>query len=135
MMNKSDIKIGQTVYIQEHWTKGIFEGTVTEILDEGVRVDAGYFVDSNGKPTHIFGGDTGGMFEDVYPTAKDAYDGINAKYDAQVKAYCEEITDANSLAAFPLKHPFGAEEYTNCAAIEAYKIRCKELLGLDLSEL
>ena len=135
MMNKSDIKIGQTVYIQEHWTKGIFEGTVTEIRDKVVRVDAGDFVDSNGEPTHIFGGNTGGMFEDVYPTAKDAYDGINAKYDTKVKAYCEEITDVSSLAAFPLKHPFGAEEYTNCAAIEAYKIRCKELLGLDLSEL
>lgn len=135
MMNKSDVKIGQSIYFQEHWTGMIIKGKIYEINDEGVLVHGECYVRPDGRPDDKFYGSTGGQWENIYPTAKAAYEGKRAKHNAKIAKYCEEITDINALVEFPLKHPFGAEEYTNYEAIEAYKIRCKELMNLDFSSL
>ena len=52
---------------------------------------------------------------------------LKRKIKKIVDGYKSEITDIASLVAFPLTHPFGAEEYTNYEAISAYKERAKEL--------
>jgi hypothetical protein len=138
-MKREDIKIGQTVYVQEKWSGFILKGKVADIIDDVyAQIEDAYFVgiDANGKESahdNYRAPSIGVRFKDIYATAKAAYDGIKEKEEALVKTYCDEIKDIQDLLQFPLKHPFGAEEYTDCEAIEAYKIMCKKITKLDIS--
>ena len=44
----------------------------------------------------------------------------------------DEIKSVEDLLKFPFKHAFNAEEYSNYEAAEAYVIRAKELLGVEI---
>jgi uncharacterized protein YukE len=91
-----------------------------------------YYVNPNGEKTIGFPGKTAGMIDRIYATAAEAYEAKYERYNSKVKEYCDSIHTLEDLLNFPVKHPFGSEEYTDDAAMEAYKIRCKELQNIEI---
>ena len=55
--------------------------------------------------------------------------GVN--YEEKSK-YCSKINTIEDLVKFPINHCLNGEEYTNNEAYQAYKIKVKELVGIDL---
>jgi len=68
----------------------------------------------------------------VFGTRKEALDAAEKEKQTAIENYKQEIKDLNDLLRFPLKHCFCGDEYTDENAVCAYKIRAKELTGLDL---
>lgn len=132
MIDKTKAFIGQTVFFEEHWSNNIIKGTISEINDDGARVECECIVDKAGHNRDSFPGTCGGRWENFYPTAGDAYAGREKKLQDKTAQYEKEITDVESLIKFALNHPLCAEEYTDYAAIEAYKRRSRDLLGIEL---
>lgn len=126
MINISKLKIGQKVWFKEHWSQMIVWGKVTEIKkpdnDDYVIEVKGDVCDNESAP-----GTTFQPLNNLFATKDDAITAIEKENQKIVDGYKSEITDIASLVAFPLTHPFGAEEYTNHEAISAYKERAKEL--------
>ncbi len=135
MIKKDNISIGQTVYVIEHWTNHIVRCTVYKFLSDGVSIKYECYVDSNDNFICSFGGNSFARFENLYETAQSAFEVREHELLAKVEKYCKEITDVPSLLKFPLEHCLNGEEYTNYAAIKAYKTRAKQLLDIDLSEV
>ena len=132
MIDKTKAFIGQTVFFEEFWSNNIIKGKISEIHDDGARVECECIVDKIGHDRDSFPGTCGGRWENLYPTAGDAYAGREKKMQDKTAQYEKEITDVKSLIKFALDHPLCAEEYTDHAAIEAYKRRSRDLLGIEL---
>jgi hypothetical protein len=136
MIKKENLKIGQIVYKEEFWTQRIISAKVSTIDETGVRLDGLFYVKPNGKDFEHerFYGSTVGKFEDIYITAKEAYDAQKNKSKLKIEEYCNEVKTIEDLLNFPIKHSFGVEEYTNYEAIAAYKIMCKKIANIDIIE-
>ena len=117
MIDQTKAVIGQTVFFEEHWSNNIIKGTISEIHDDGARVKCECIVDKAGHDRGSFPGTCGGRWENLYPTAADAYAGREQKLQDKAAQYEKEITDVKSLIKFALNHPLCAEEYTDHAAI------------------
>ncbi len=129
---KTTVKVGHIVYSEMSWSHNIIRAKVTEIRPEGVMFDLQCTVNENGQSIDREYGSAGATWDNLYPTAKAAYEGRKAKNDAQVAKFCKEIATIEDLVKFPLTHCINGEEYTDWQAVKAYKIRAKELLGVDL---
>jgi hypothetical protein len=132
MININNIKIGQKVWYQEHWSQMIVWGKVTNITkfdnnEYGIEVTGEFHEEGS------FVGTTTQPLDNLYATKYEAIEAIRKSRQAWVDTYKKEITDIASLVAFPLLHSFGAEEYTNYEAIRAYKERAKEL-GFEIPD-
>ena len=126
MININDIKIGQKVWYQEHWSQMIVWGKVTKITkfdnnEDGIEVTGEFHEEGS------FVGTTTQPLNNLFATKYEAIQAIKKARQQIVDDYKAEITYIASLVAFPLSHPFGAEEYTNYEAIRAYKERAREL--------
>lgn len=132
MIDKTKAAIGQTVFFEEFWTNNIIKGEISEIHDDGARVKCECIVDKNGHARDSFPGTCGGTWANLYPTAADAYAGRDKKVQDKAAQYEKEITDVESLIKFALNHPLCAAEYTDPAAVKAYKKRSKDLLDIEL---
>lgn len=132
MININDIKIGQKVWYQEHWSQMIVWGKVTKITkfdnnEDGIKV-TGEAYERGSAP-----GTTTQPLNNLFATKHEAIDAIKKANQKIVDDYKKEITDIASLVAFPLSHTFYAEEYTDYEAIRAYKERAKEL-GFEIPD-
>lgn len=132
MIDKTKAAIGQTVFFEEFWSNNIIKGEISEIHDDGARVKCECIVNKNGHAVDSFAGTCGGKWENLYLTAGDAYAGKEKKLQDKTAQYEKEITDVESLIKFALNHPLCAAEYTDHAAIEAYKRRSRDLLDIEL---
>lgn len=128
----TNLKTGDTVFFIDHWNGHIIKGTVETLLPEGANVHCNAIVDENGNKVEDAYGTGGARFEKLYASAKDAYDAKKKLREEAVNKYCDEIGTIADLVSFPLNHCLCGEEYTDYPAIEAYKIRAKELTGIDL---
>lgn len=79
-------------------------------------------------------GDFGALPENIYLTRDAALRGAKKASEELVCKYKSEIKNLQDLLQFPLNHCFCGDEYTDWEAIEAYKIRVKELTGLVLTQ-
>ena len=111
MIDQTKAVIGQTVFFEEHWSNNIIKGTISEIHNDGARVKCNSCPDTYSC-----------KWENLYPT----------KLQGKTAQYEKEITDVESLVKFALNHPLCTEEYTDYAAMEAYKRRSKDLLNIEL---
>lgn len=130
MININDIKIGQKVWYQEYWSQMIVWAKVTKITkfdnnEYGIEVTGEAYERGSAVGTTIQ------PLNNLFATKYEAIEAIKKANQKIVDDYKKEITDIVSLVAFPLSHPFGAEEYTDYEAIRAYKERAKEL-GLKI---
>ena len=132
MININDIKIGQKVWYKEHWSQMIIWGKVTKITKFDNN-EGGIEVTGDVHEKGSFVGTTTLPLNNLFATKYEAIIAVKEEKQKWVDNYKAEITDVASLVAFPLSHPFGAEEYTNYEAIRAYKERAKEL-GFEIPD-
>lgn len=133
MININKLEINQKVWFKESWTERIVCGFITEI--ERHLGDENHIIAINGNPQwkDSFIGTTHQSPNNLFTTKEEAIAAVEEENQKRVDNYKAEITDIASLVAFPLSHPFGAEEYTNYEAIRAYKERAKEL-GFEIPD-
>ncbi len=126
IMNKNEVRIGDKIWFQENWTDRITYGIITEISDNGVRLD-GVSRDDNS-----FIGSSGAIWGNMYKTKDDAIKGVHEKDNRLVAKYKAMMPDIKGLVQFALDYNIcRCEEYTDECAIRAYTERAKELGVLD----
>jgi len=133
MMTKDDVKIGDIVYSIEPWSGRIAKSQVTEIFAEGVRFKNLSFVDKDGKYIDRNFGLAGAAWDNLYPTAEEAYEGQKIKDEAAFREFCEQIETVEDLVRFALENELLPEANTQYNARRAYITRAKEL-GFDVEK-
>lgn len=115
-------QIGEKVYVNNTFVKAgefVVKGFVPK--DEGL-----YVLCRETSNTAFF------AFEpEIFSTKEEAHKAIAKEKEKNIKLYCDKIKDVEDLIVFPLIYCISDEEYPNLEAQEAYKIRAKELLGVD----
>ena len=136
--NNIQLNAGDKIFIFEHWSENIYQATVVKVYAENNTLYAqytyDYLVDADGNEVKsgIHGSTSAAKFDDIWFSAKEAYTEIAERKAKLVKEYCDEIVTVKDLLEFPLNHCFDGEEYTDYEAIEAYKIKTKELLDIEV---
>jgi len=73
--------------------------------------------------------------ECIFKTKEDAIKSYETSANKLVEKYKDEIKTLADLIKFPLSHCIACgEEYTEEEAREAYKIRAKEIIGIDIEQ-
>ena len=132
------LNAGDKIFVCEYWSQNIYQATVVKVYAENNTLYAqytyDYLVDADGNEVTygIHGGTSAAKFDDIWFSAKEAYTEIAARRAKIVKTYCDEIVTVKDLLEFPLNHCLDGEEYTDYEAIEAYKIKVKELLDIEV---
>ena len=133
-MNKDDLKIGSNVYAYERWSNSILRAEVIKIYDDSCELRFMNIVDRYGNDRGDMFGVSRRVFDQVWHTAKEAWAAIDKEHDNAVIRYSQNMETVEDLLKFPLLHCLCGEEYTDYAAIDAYKKRCSELLDINLSD-
>lgn len=128
-MNTNEFRTGNTVYVHEYCSNCIIKSTLLAPCENGFRIKYQSIVDRDGNDVGIFYGESAREFGNMWFSAKEAYEVIDAKRKYNVEKYANEIQTIEDLVRFPLKFCINGEEYTNSAAREAYKQRAEELVG------
>lgn len=118
---------GMTVYANSCWHTAEMCEIVDFIKNESSTHKNVYKLHSL-----FFGGNFAITEDCVFSTRKEALDAAEKEKQTIIENYKQEIKDLNDLIRFPLKHCLYGDEYTDENAVCAYKIRAKELTGLDL---
>lgn len=114
---------------------GLYNGKIVEgpLDSDGFKYYVLENVEDVSMPEHIcYGQYYKALAEKCFKTIEELYVYIKEQHDIEVQKYCDEIKTVEDLLKFPLKYSFNAEEYTNYDAMEAYKIKAKELLNINI---
>ena len=137
--------VGDIVYYYENWSDSIvkakikktyqtrmFSKNCADMEDVAEVCDISAVGYEGDEIVSLPGGTCDRRFKDLYLTAQDAYDAYEKKQHKVIDEYCKEITNVEKLIAFPLKYVLNGGEYIDQAAVTAYKIMAKKLVGIDL---
>ena len=113
---------------------GVYNGRIVEgpLGSDGFKYYVLEDVEDVSMPEHNCYGQYKALTEKCFKTAEELYVYIKEQHDIEVQKYYDEIKTVEDLLKFPLKYSFNAEEYTNYDAMEAYKIKAKELLNVNI---
>lgn len=94
---------------------------------------------STGRPVYTLHsldnyGEFGATEDCIFDTKKDAISAYKIAFETEVKSYCEQIRTLADLVRFPIDNCLCGEEYTDYPALEAYKIKAKEILNTTLKK-
>lgn len=132
-MKENEVKIGQTVYFQEHWSGVIQEAKVTDILP---MEDQKRYPGKKYAKLKCRIGTCGASLENIYPSFKACQEAVQKKFIEDVEKYKAEMKTVRDLIIFPLKQTVSdAEEYSDDAARRAYKERAEELGFITSKEM
>lgn len=132
-MKENEVKIGQTVYFQEHWSGVIQEAKVTDILS---MEDQKRYPGKKYAKLKCRIGTCGASLENIYPSFKACEGAVRKTFIENVEKYKSEMKTVRDLIIFPLEHTVSdAEEYSNDAARRAYKERAEELGFITSKEM
>ena len=132
-MNKDNIQIGDKVFVIEKWSDAVIMGTVEECSHpDYVKIHNACFVDRNGQACGKTYGTSNISYAHLYKTADAAWKTLDQINNKVIKSYQQSIKTIQDLVEFPLDHCLIGEEYTDWQAIQVYKDKCKELLGINL---
>lgn len=137
------MKPGDIIYYYEHWSDNIIKAEIEktglyarDFSDDAqlnvVAVKMLCAVDYTGEELCKVPGSCCKKVSDLYESPQSAYDAYQIEQHTIIKEYCNEINSLEELLRFPLEHCLYGEEYTDNAACRAYKIKAKELAGIDL---
>ena len=115
--------------MHENWSGNIIKSTLLKPCENGYRIEYQSIVDRDGNDVDCFFGESAREFGKMWFSAKEAYEAIDAKRKRNIEKYTNEIQTIEDLIRFPLKYCINGEEYTNHAALEAYKQRAEEIFG------
>ena len=135
--------VGDIVYFYENWSDSIVKAKIERMyqtvskncadIEDVAEVHAISAVGYEGDEIVSLSGEScDRRCKDLYLTAQDAYDAYEKKQHKVIDEYCKEIANIEKLIAFPLKHVLNGGEYVDQAAVTAYKIMAKKLVGIDL---
>lgn len=132
------MKIGDIVFIDENQLYTVVQAEIIGIengdhVNDIIRLKCLNVVNRNGEIVCKTYGNTKRLQQNVYLTVNDVFTTIDAKSNERVKQYCEEIETVYDLLDFALNHCLSDDENPNQNAVTAYKIRAKEILGVDLA--
>ena len=131
-----NLKPNTIIYTYESWSKVVTRASIINIctVNNQLVYNIKYLdvIDKNGHLVDKSFGSATKLASDLYYTAKECYDAIDAKNNKIINDYCKEIKTIEDLIDFPLHHCLIGEEYTDDEAVVAYKIKAKELLNIDL---
>ena len=132
-MKENEVKIGQTVYFQEHWSGVIQEAKVTDILP---MEDQKRYPGKKYAKLKCRIGTCGASLENIYPSFKACQEAVRKTFIEKVEKFKAEMKTVRDLIIFPLEHTVSdAEEYSNDAARRAYKERAEELGFITSKEM
>lgn len=132
-MKENEVKIGQTVYFQEHWSGAIQEAKVIDILP---MEDQKRYPGKKYAKLKCRIGTCGALLENIYPSMKACQEAVRKTFIEEVEKYKAEIKTVRDLIIFPLEHTVSdAEEYSNDDARRAYKERAEELGFITSKEM
>ena len=132
-MKEKDVKIGQTVYFQEHWSGLIQEAKVIDVL---LMEDQKRYPGKKYAKLKCDIGTCGSLLENLYPSFKTCKEAFLKEFADDVAQYKAEIKTIRDLIIFPLKHTVScAEEYSDNAARRAYEERAEELGFITSKEM
>lgn len=134
MENIKKLLPGTIVYVYEHWSQNIIRAIIEGYCENGYSIHYEAVVDKNGEVITSFLGNSSRNYENVWITVKAAFEALEKKNQERIDSYCKQIKTLTDLLNFPLYHCFDGDEYTDYEAIKAYKIRTKELTGIELEE-
>lgn len=117
-------EVGETVYVNSSWSVADRCYVVSKFVEGGNQF---YKVAS-----YSLGGVFNTLEDSIFSTHKEALDAANAAFNKEVEEYKSEIKTVKDLLKFPLNHCLDGDEYTDYAAIEAYKKRASELLNINI---
>lgn len=120
----SKFEVGDIVYVNASWNVADKCYVMSSFVDGGNQF---YKIES-----YSLGGVFTALEDSIFSTHKEALDAANAVFNKEVKKYKSEIKTVSDLIKFPLNHCLDGEEYTDYAAIEAYKKRASELLNINI---
>lgn len=120
-------KIGDIVYVNGQWNVAE-KCQITEICSDSDEKEF-YRVQSIDDV-----GTFGARDDNTFDSKEDAIAAFKNESMRHIAKYKTEIKDLKDLLEFPLNHCFNGEEYADYDAMEAYKIRAKELTGLTLED-
>lgn len=130
--------IGEVVYFKSAngYHTGLYKGTVIDKANY-VKSENKYIIPIDNVENIYFDEDscygTYMAWEDECFYTKEGLERIiNSRKEKIISDYCDSIKTIEDLVKFPITNPFGAEEYTDYEAIEAYKIMAKKLLNIDI---
>lgn len=144
------MNIGDIVYYYENWSGSLVKAKIeniyqiglyakrfntdikTKITEDVAKLKNICTVNPDGEEMYIFSGSCDRRVVELYTSAESAYDAYCIKQNNRIKKYCSEINTIEDLAKFPINHCLNGEEYTDYEAYQAYKIKVKELVGIDL---
>ena len=144
------MNIGDIIYYYEHWSNSIVKAkieniyqtglyakrfdmdTKTKITEDVAKLKTICTVDYDGEEIYSFPGSCDRRITELYTSSESAYDAYCIEQNKRIKKYCSEINTIEDLVKFPINHCLNGEEYTNNEAYQAYKIKVKELVGIDL---
>ena len=144
------MNIGDIVYYYEHWSDSLVKAkieniyqtglyakrfdtnTKTKITEDVAKLKTICTVDYDGEEMYSFPGSCDRRIVELCASAESAYDAYCIEQNKRIKKYCSEINTIEDLVKFPINHCLNGEEYTNNEAYQAYKIKVKELVGIDL---
>ena len=130
--------IGTTVYFlsANSYEVGLFRGEICSNPEYYEEIDRAICTIKNvedlSMPEYNCIGEYKAWTTECFATEDELRKYVKSRHDDSVKAYCSEIKSVEDLLMFPFKHAFNAEEYSNYEAAEAYVIRAKELLGVEI---
>lgn len=120
-------RTGETVYINSGWLTAE-KCTVVELApDKSSTGEDIYTVNST-----VNHGTFCAVENCMFAVKKDAVDAARKERQKKTEIYMSGIRTLEDLIAFPMKHCFNGEEYTDEEAMEAYRIRAEELTGVKL---
>lgn len=135
--------VGDIVYFYENWSDSIVKAKIERMyqtvlknctdIEDVAEVRTISVVGYEGDEIlSLPGGTYDKRLKNLYLTAQDAYDAYEKKQHKVIDEYCKEITNVEKLIAFPLKYVLNGGEYIDQAAVTAYKIMAKKLVGINL---
>ena len=108
------MNVGDIVYRYEHWADFIEKAKILEIEGNVAKIKSICMVSYDDEPIANTYGQCYEITDDLFNSAKEAYDTYYLKQSKQIKNYCEEIHTVEDLINFPLNHCISnGEEYTN----------------------
>mgnify|MGYP001620243279 FL=1 len=128
-MKENEVKIGQTVYFQEHWSGVIQDAKVMDILP---MEDQKRYPGKKYAKLKCEIGTCGALLENVYPSFKACKEAVQKTFIEKVEKYKAEMKTVRDLIIFPLKQTV---EYSDDAARRAYKERAEELGFITSKEM
>ena len=132
MKNQKNVVIGDIVYTIAAWTDNIISCRVKSIEDFGVYYDGVAVVDKDGRSVSREYGSAGAIWDNVFLSAKEAYDERQSRNDACVQQHLDSIKTVKDLISFPFLHCVNGGEYTDYEAAKAYKIKAKEMFEVEI---